>query len=100
MKAVDSELFTPGALDEKQTSLLSLVASLQKPETTAPAVTEAPEETTEGSAPVTDAPAETTGDPAPVTGDSNIRLMLAIAAAGAAVTAVLTVCRSRKMRNA
>ena len=100
MKAVDSELFTPGTLDEKQTSLLSLVASLQKPETTAPAVTEAPAETTEASAPVTEAPAETTGDPAPVTGDSNIWLMLVIAAAGAAVTAVLTVSRSRKMGNA
>ena len=35
-----------------------------------------------------------------LTGDSNIWLMLAIAAAGAAVTAVLTVSRSRKMKNA
>lgn len=96
MAATDSEDFTPGTLDAKQTSLKALVEYLASPVTEAPATTAAPEstETPATEAPATEAPVTTDGK-SPETGDNALILVAALLLVSAVLCTVLcTVLRT------
>ena len=90
MAAIDSEDFTPGTLDAKQTSLKALVEYLASPATEAPATTAAPEstETPATEAPATEAPVTTDGK-SPETGDNALILVAALLLVSAVLCTVL-----------